>query len=408
MLKRAVMHRDAAYKIKTPMDSIKWCRYIVNIGYICVALMAFAHVAWYFGARDYLVNPPDIYLKYFIIAPTIGTCALNLLADLLVRSARVPIQAKEYLCSFILVIYSFYLIMAHEIAVVLLCTFMLSIFISAIFSKVKITRWVFLASMLSLMLFGVKMYVTGNMDSRMVMQIFITCLMFVGSYLMAKMLIQHYHDNFAAITSSHEEAAKNELAFLQAQIKPHFLYNAINTMVSFCHTDSERAASLLINFSKYLRLVFDVDHKSMLVSLEREIELIKAYVAIEKARFGGQISIEYTIEPELLSMEIPSFCLQPLVENAIKHGLCKKAAGGTVLISAQKSEGTIIIKISDTGIGMGAEQLNKLKNSESSKEGVGFFNVSRRVKSWQDAQLDIQSTEGGGTTVTITLSDIIA
>ncbi|WP_242869892.1 sensor histidine kinase [Desulfitobacterium hafniense] len=298
--------------------------------------------------------------------------------------------------------------MAHEIAVVLLCTFMLSIFISAIFSKVKITRWVFLASMLSLMLFGVKMYVTGNMDSRMVMQIFITCLMFVGSYLMAKMLIQHYHDNFAAITSSHEEAAKNELAFLQAQIKPHFLYNAINTMVSFCHTDSERAASLLINFSKYLRLVFDVDHKSMLVSLEREIELIKAYVAIEKARFGGQISIEYTIEPELLSMEIPSFCLQPLVENAIKHGLCKKAAGGTVLISAQKSEGTIIIKISDTGIGMGAEQLNKLKNSESSKEGVGFFNVSRRVKSWQDAQLDIQSTEGGGTTVTITLSDIIA
>ena len=303
-------HYNAAYKIKTPMNSIKWCRYIVNIGYICVALMTFAHLAWYFGARDYLVNSPEIYLKYFIIVPTIGTCALNLLADLLVRSARVPIQTKEYLCSFIGVVYSFYLVMAHDIAVVLLCTFMLSIFISAIFSKVKITRRVFLASMLSVVLFGVKMYITGNMDSPMVMQIFITCLMLVGSYLMAKMLIQHYHDNFAAIISSHEEAAKNELAFLQAQIKPHFLYNAINTMVSFCYTDSERAASLLINFSKYLRLVFDVDHKSMLVSLEREIELIKAYVAIEKARFGGQISIEYTIEPELLSMEIPSFCLQ--------------------------------------------------------------------------------------------------
>lgn len=407
MSKRTVKYRDTGDKIKTPMDSIKWCRYIVNIGYICVALITFGHVAWYLGARDYLVNPPDIYLKYFIIAPTIGTFALNLLADLLVRSVRVPIQAKEYLCSFIIVIYSFYLVMAHDIAVVLLCTFMLSIFISAIFSKVQITRWVFLASMFCVMLFGVKMYVTGNMDSRMIMQIYITCLLFVGSYLMAKMLIEHYHDNLAAITSSHEEADKNELAFLQAQIKPHFLYNAINTMVSFCYTDSERAASLLVDFSKYLRLVFDVDHKSMMISLEREIELIKAYVVIEKARFGEQINVEYTIEPELLCMEIPSFCIQPLVENAIKHGLCKKDAGGTVLISAQKSEGAIVIKISDTGIGMGAEQLNKLRNIESSNEGVGFFNVSRRVKRWKDAQLDIQSTEGKGTTVTITLSDTI-
>lgn len=95
------------------------------------------------------------------------------------------------------------------------------------------------------------------------------------------------------------------------------------------------------------------------------------------------------------------------MENAIKHGLCKKYAGGTVLISAQKSEGTIIIKISNTGIGMQPERLNKLKNIESSNDGVGFFNVSRRVKSWQGAQLDIQSTEGEGTAVTITVSDTI-
>ncbi len=402
------MNRDTKYKIQTPIDSIKWCRYIVRINYVCVALITFAHVVWYTAARDYLVTPPDIYLKYFIIAPTIGLSVLVFLADLLVRSARVPIQAKEYLCSFILVIGSFYLIITHNIAVVLMCTFMLSIFISAVFSKVSITRWVFFASMLSVTLFGIKMYVTGKMDSRMIMQIFITCLMFVGSYLMAEILIKHYHDNLAAIISSHEEAAKNELAFLQAQIKPHFLYNAINTMVSFCHTDSERAAVLIVNFSKYLRLVFDIDRESMMVPLEREIELIKAYVEIEKARFDELVNIEYNIKQELLTLEVPSLCIQPLVENAIKHGLCKKYNGGTVLISAERDGGSIIIKVSDTGIGIPKERLDKLKNIESSSGGVGFFNVSRRIEGWKGSQLDIQSIEGEGTTVTITILDSVA
>ncbi|HHV11710.1 MAG TPA: histidine kinase [Clostridiales bacterium] len=392
---------------KMPIDSIKWCRYIVKSSYVSVALITFAHIVWYLMARDYLNNPPDIYLKYFIIVPTIGLSILALLADLLVRSVWVSIQAKEYLCCFIFVIISFYLIMTHSIAVVLICTFMLSIFVSAVFSKVIITRWVFFASMLSVTLFSVKMYVMGNMDSRMIMQIFITCLMFVGAYLMAKILIRHYHDNLTAIISSHEEATRNELAFLQAQIKPHFLYNAINTMVSFCYTDSESAASLLVNFSKYLRLVFDIDHRSMMVPLEREIELINAYVEIEKARFGEQINVEYNIKPELLTMEIPSLCIQPLVENAIKHGLCKKDGGGTVHISAEKSGGSIIIKVSDTGIGMCLEQLNKLKNAESSNEGVGLFSVSRRIKSWKDAQFDIQSTESEGTTVIITISEAV-
>ena len=136
--------------------------------------------------------------------------------------------------------------------------------------------------------------------------------------------------------------------------------------------------------------------------------MIEAYVEIEQARFGEQINVEYNIEPELLSMEIPSFCIQPLVENAIKHGLCKKAGGGIVLITAKRSEGSIIIKVSDTGIGMSAEWLDKLRNIESSNEGVGFFNVSRRIKSWKDAQLDIQSTESEGTIVTITKLDAIA
>lgn len=210
-----------------------------------------------------------------------------------------------------------------------------------------------------------------------------------------------------SLKSSMEEAVKSELAFLQAQIRPHFLYNAINTIISLCYTDSEKAAELLADFSKYLRLTFDIDNKLMMIPLNRELELVKAYVEIEKARFGEIINVEYNVAPELADIEIPPLCIQPLVENAIKHGLWKKQGGGTVYVTVKKDNGTLVIKVRDTGIGMPAEKVELLKNMESRNEGVGFFNVSKRVRRWKNARLDINSTEGEGTTVTITVGQAI-
>ena len=393
---------------KTPIDSNKWCRYIVNVSHAVAILIILAHVIWYFAARSVLAHPPDVYLRNYIILPAIVFLVLNSLIGMCVRSARFPLPAKEYLSLSLFVFFSLYLSLTHDISKVLLCSYILPIFASTIFSNVKLTRWIFFMSVIAVLLAGIKIYFVSKLDSDMLMEIFVACFMFLCSYLLAKVLIRFGHDNIAAIISSHEVATKNELAFLQAQIKPHFIYNAINTIVSFCYTDSERAANLLVNFSKYLRFVFDVDHKSMMVPLEREVELIKTYVEMEKARFGEQINLEYHIEPELLSMEIPSFCIQPLVENAIKHGLCKKDAGGTVLLSAKRNNGAVIISVSDTGTGMSPEKLDQLSNSESANEGVGFFNVSRRIKSWENARLDIQSTDGEGTTVSITILDTIA
>ena len=390
---------------KALIDLNTWCRYIVNVGHATAVLIILAHVIWYFAARSVLAWPPDIYLRNYIVLPAIGFFALNLLVDRFVRSARFPLPLKEFLSLSLFIIFSLYLTMTHDIAKVLLCSYFLPIFASTIFSNVKITRWIFFMSIVAVLMSGVKIYFEGELDSSTFMEIFVVCFMFLCAYLLAKVLIRYSHDNLAALMKSNEEAMNNELAFLQAQIKPHFLYNTINTIVSFCYTDSEKAANLLINFSKYLRLIFDIDHKWTMVPLQREIELIKAYVKIEKARFGELINVEYNIDPVLLSMEIPSFCIQPLVENAIKHGLCKKDAGGTVHISVKKSEGAIIIKVSDTGIGMPAEMLDRLRNSKSENEGVGFFNVVRRLDGWRDAQIDIQSTEGEGTAVTIKTSD---
>lgn len=390
---------------KASIDLNKWCLYIVKGGNVTAALMILAHVTWYFVARSVLAWPPDVYLRNYIILPAIGLFALNLLVSLLVNSDSTSLLTKEYISLSLFIVYSCYLSSTHDIAKVLLCSYMLPIFVSTIFSDVKLTRRIFYTSIIAILLTGVKIYFVGKLNVDMLMEIFVACFMFLCSYLLAKVLIQYSQDNLTALVKSNEEARNNELAFLQVQIKPHFLYNAINTMVSFCYTDSEKAAKLLVNFSKYLRLIFDFDNKSMSVPLEREIELIKAYVEIEKARFGDLINIEYDIDPELLSIEIPSFCIQPLVENSIKHGLRKKDTGGTVFISVQKSERILIIRVSDTGIGMPAEKLDKLRNIKNESEGVGFFNVCRRVKAWKDAQIDIQSIEGKGTAVTIRISD---
>lgn len=384
-----------------PIDLNKWCRYIVKVGHITATLIILAHVIWYFAARSVLAWPPDVYLRNYIILPAIGFFVLNSCVDMFVRSANFSLPAKEYLSLSLFIIFSLYLSLTHDIAKVLLCSYILPIFASTIFSDVKLTRRIFFMSVIAVLLPSVKIYFAGELDSDMLMETFVACFMFLCSYLLAKVLIRYGRDNLAALMSSNEEAMSNELAFLQAQIKPHFLYNAINTIVSFCYTDSEKAAKLLVNFSKYLRLIFDIDHKLMMVPLKREIKLIKAYVEIEKARFGELINVEYDIDPELLSMEIPSFCIQPLVENSIKHGLCKKDQGGAVFISVKKSEGAIIIRVSDTGIGMSAEKLNTLRNIKSVNEGVGFFNVIKRIKGWRDVQVEVQSAEGEGTTIII-------
>ncbi|MDT8715085.1 response regulator [Clostridium sp. 19966] len=204
-----------------------------------------------------------------------------------------------------------------------------------------------------------------------------------------------------ALKKAMEEILKNELAFLQAQIKPHFLYNALSTIISFCYTDGEKAAKLLTNFSIYLRHAFDVDNKSMLVTIKEELEMVQAYAEIEKARFGHIIKVEYDIEGKVMQCKIPSLLIQPLVENSIKHGLCEKEEGGTVYISIKREEEYIVIVIRDTGVGMSNEKIKDIEKIDNSALGVGLTNTIRRVRKLSKAHMDIKSKVGEGTTITI-------
>lgn len=195
-----------------------------------------------------------------------------------------------------------------------------------------------------------------------------------------------------------ELLSQSEIKALQAQIQPHFLFNALNTIVSFCRTDPNQARELLLKLSYYLRSSFK--NQEDFIPLEKEIQLVEAYLSIEQARFSERLKVEYDIEPSM-NITIPPLILQPIVENAVKHGLLPKSEGGTVKISAYSENKEAIIKIKDDGVGMSKDQVQCLLDTRCKKEGVGVSNVNNRLQSIYGHKLEIDSDLGHGTTVII-------
>lgn len=197
------------------------------------------------------------------------------------------------------------------------------------------------------------------------------------------------------------KAIEYEMAFLQTQIKPHFLYNALSNIISFCYTDGERAAHLLTMLSSFLRYIFETSRDGQFSSLQKELEIIEAYVDVEKARFGERLTFACDIDPLIAAdnVLIPSLLLQPLVENAIRHGLFDKEGSGHVQVSIYSHESRLSICVADDGVGMSAEHCAQLMGGEPANSGIGFTNVRRRVHDLKQGSLEISSLPGKGTTI---------
>ncbi|MCY9695694.1 ATP-binding protein [Paenibacillus alginolyticus] len=206
-----------------------------------------------------------------------------------------------------------------------------------------------------------------------------------------------------AMKTSIQEAIRNELAFHQAQIKPHFLYNALSSVISFCYTDGEKAAYLLSQLSQYLRYILDMDRNDLFVSVSRELELIEAYVEIEKARFGDRFDFICYIDESLKHMPIPSLSIQPFVENSIRHGLFEKEGFGTVTLTIQEGDRHLQIIVQDDGVGMDDDLLYGLVSGKQGVGGIGISNIRRRLDSIPGATWNVDSELGRGTKVTIYL-----
>lgn len=195
-----------------------------------------------------------------------------------------------------------------------------------------------------------------------------------------------------------------EISALQAQIQPHFLYNTLNTIIAFCRKDPGKAAEILGELSNYLQNKFRFNNMA-LIPLEQELDLIQSYLAIEQVRFGKRLHVAFCIETDANPL-MPPLILQPLVENAVKHGVYPKREGGTVRISIQKAEQGTIIIVADDGVGMAPEQLACVLNDKNAQEvGIGLRNIYKRLQKHYGYGLDIQSEIGRGTTITVKIPD---
>ena len=200
------------------------------------------------------------------------------------------------------------------------------------------------------------------------------------------------------LTDTMERALENESAFLQAQIKPHFIYNALSNIIALCYEDGERAAELLSLLSRYLRYIFQRDQRQQTILLIQEFDIINTYVEIERLRFGGRLHFETYIDPAVQEskMQIPALLIQPLVENAIRHGLFNKQGDGTVSLSITEGEGFIRIVVEDDGVGMSDDEVYRILNEKNGK-GVGIKNIQQRIAALPKAAFLIDSELEKGT-----------
>ncbi|WMX54941.1 sensor histidine kinase [Peribacillus sp. R9-11] len=198
-----------------------------------------------------------------------------------------------------------------------------------------------------------------------------------------------------------------EIKALQAQVHPHFLFNAINTISVLCRTDVEKARNLLLELSAFFRSNLQ-GARQILIPLEKELEHVNAYLSLELARFPNKYHIVYRIEPSLKEVLLPPFTLQPLVENAIHHAFPHVKSNVEIIIHVYFKNEMMCIVVEDNGKGISSEKLDELgKHAVKSNKGTGtaLYNISERLEGIYNghASLSIESETGHGTQVKISI-----
>lgn len=198
-----------------------------------------------------------------------------------------------------------------------------------------------------------------------------------------------------------------ELKALQAQINPHFLFNTINTIAAFIRTDPTEARRLLRQFGTFYRRT--LEQADDLVTVEREIEFVMTYLELEQARFGERLVMERDVDAEALAHPLPAFMLQPLVENAIGHGMRPDGSTLTIRVTGRCEADALVLAVSDDGVGIAPNRLGDVFDASASRGlGIALRNVRDRLRGHfgPDSTMTIASEEGIGTTVTLRITPL--
>lgn len=207
----------------------------------------------------------------------------------------------------------------------------------------------------------------------------------------------------ADLDRSRTRAIEAELRALRAQISPHFVYNSLAAIASFVRTDPERARELLLEFADFTRYAFR--RGGEFTTLADELRNIERYLVLEQARFGDRLQVQILAAPEVLPVAVPYLSVQPLVENAVRHGLEGKTGVGHVGIGAEDLGSEALIWVEDDGVGTEPEQIRRVLAGESDADSVGLGNVDARLRQvFGDASgLVVETAPDAGTRVSFTV-----
>ena len=182
----------------------------------------------------------------------------------------------------------------------------------------------------------------------------------------------------AELDRSRQRAVQAELRFLRAQISPHFIYNALTAIESFVRTDPDRARELLVEFADFTRYSFR--SHGQFVTMAEELRLVDTYLDLERARFGDRLEVTLRVAPEVLSVMLPSLVLQPMVENAVRHGLEPSARPGHLEITVIDADSDAEVSVEDNGVGADPGQIRRALAGTNDEDGVGLHNVDERLR----------------------------
>ena len=195
-----------------------------------------------------------------------------------------------------------------------------------------------------------------------------------------------------------EELSKSQLAALRQQVEPHFMFNTLHSITGLVRdNENDAAVSMIVGLSEFLRRALEDSHRSQ-VTLEEEVEYLQRYLDLQKVRFGGRLQVNVDIPAELKRAQVPNLLLQPLVENAIKHGIARRAAGGTVRVAAAYRDGKLHLSIYNDGPDFPPE-------GQATRTGVGISNLRTRLQilHGNESDLKLNHTDTGAVEVVVSL-----
>jgi two-component system LytT family sensor kinase len=227
-----------------------------------------------------------------------------------------------------------------------------------------------------------------------------------GVILLVSHVINYYkrfRDEELKATELKAELAEAQLQITQAQLQalkmqlhPHFLFNTLNSISALLDEDAEKADEMLARLGDFLRLTLE-NSGAQMVALRDELEFLRRYLEIEQVRYQDRLSVEMNIEPQTLEAQVPNMILQPIIENAIRHGIAQRLGGGHIEVSARRDGAKLHLQVKDDGLGVSL--------SENLKTGVGLANTTERLKRAYGGahNFEIRTAPEGGTLVTFTI-----